>query len=146
MTLERPQQDLTHLEKAIRSFNELHERVSDEPFMAQQDDTIRLGLEAGLIKNFEFTYELCWKAMRRWLANNVSPDVVVGVTRRELFRLAAESRLIDDVAEWMTYHAARNQTSHRYGQEIAEEVFVVLGNFGLAAKRLLLTLTEKQDD
>jgi nucleotidyltransferase substrate binding protein (TIGR01987 family) len=145
MSLEAPKQDLTHLEKAIDSFVKLYPRVTDDEFMSQQDDIIRMGLEAGLIQNFEFTYELCWKEMKRWLDMNVSPGIADGVTRRELFRLAAENLLIEDVEEWMSYHAARNDTSHRYGMEMAKEVLVVMANFSRAAQRLLAQLQERND-
>ena len=145
MNFDTPKQDLTNLKKAITSFVNLYPRVTDEQFMSQQDDVIRLGLEAGLIQNFEFTYELCWKAMKRWLENNISPDAADGVTRRELFRMAAENLLIKDVNEWMTYHAARNETSHRYGMGIAQDILQVLGYFGRAAQRLLEQLEKRND-
>ena len=145
MSFDPPQQDLTHLEKAIVSFAQLYPRVTDEQFMSQQDDIIRLGLQAGLIQNFEFTYDLSWKAMKRWLENNISPNAADGVARRELFRMAAENLLIEDVDEWMIYHAARNDSSHRYGMEIAGDVFRVLGDFGRAAQRLLAQLQKHND-
>jgi len=145
MSFEPPKQDLTHLEKAITSFTQLYPRVTDEQFMSQQDEIIRLGLQAGLIQNFEFTYELCWKAMKRWLENNISPNIADGVVRRELFRLAAENLLIEDVDEWMSYHIARNDSSHRYGMEIAEDVLQVLADFGRAAQRLLAQLQQRHD-
>jgi two-component system LytT family response regulator len=49
------------------------------------------------------------------------------------------------VDEWMTYHAARNDSSHRYGQEIAEDVLRVLADFGRAAQRLLAQLKARND-
>ena len=45
-------------------------------------------IAAGVIQNFAFTYELCWKFMKRWIEENVNSEIVDGVTRRELFRKA----------------------------------------------------------
>jgi len=138
-------QDLSHLEKAIVSLEQLRLRVADEAFMAAQDNVVRLGLQAGLIQNLEFTFELCWKAMRRWLENNINPESVDGVTRRELFRMAAENRLIEDVEEWMTYYAARNQASHQYDSAIAEDILSLMADFARAAQRLLNNLKARND-
>jgi nucleotidyltransferase substrate binding protein (TIGR01987 family) len=145
MNLNAPRQELSQLEKAILSLEQLHARVSDKAFIAAQDEVIRLGLQAGLIQNFEFTYELCWKAIKRWLENNVNPEAVDGVTRRELFRLAAENRLIEDVDEWMVYHAARNQTAHLYDSALAEETISLMADCFRAAQRLLNNLKARND-
>ena len=51
---------------------------------------LRETLHAGIIQHFEVAYEVCWKSMRQWLGYNVRPEAVDGVSRRELFRLAAE--------------------------------------------------------
>ena len=136
-TFELPKQDLTALEKALTSFLRLYSRVADEEFMSQQDDVVRLGLEAGLIQNFEFTYELSWKAIKRWLENNISPDAADGVTRRELFRMAAENLLIPDVVEWMTYHAVRNELS---GVEMPQDMLNIMDDFSRSAQQLLIQL------
>jgi nucleotidyltransferase substrate binding protein (TIGR01987 family) len=80
-------------------------------------------VRAGVIQHFEVAYEQCWKAMRRWIEVNVGSEAVDGVTRRELFRLAAESRLIEDIEAWMEFHHSRNNTSHTYDPKIASEVF-----------------------
>ncbi len=140
MSSDTPYQDLVPLESAINSLTKLHPRVADEQFMSQQEEIIRFGLEAGLIQNFEFTYELCWKAMKRWLENNISPNIADGVPRRELFRMAAENLLIEDVEEWMRYHRARNETSHQYNVAIAQQVLEVTADFDRAAQRLLQQL------
>lgn len=137
--------DLSSLEKAIASITLLHQRVADERFMSMQDQVVRLGLQAGLIQNLEFTYELCWKMMKRWLEINVTPNSIDGVTRRELFRLAAENRLIDSVEDWMTYNAARNQTSHQYDSALAEETLALISDFARAARQLLDNLKARND-
>ena len=53
---------------------------------------------------------------------NVAHGVADGVSRRELFRLSAEQKLLDDVDAWMEFHAARNITSHIYDEKKMEMV------------------------
>ncbi|NTU54517.1 MAG: hypothetical protein HGA97_12670 [Chlorobiaceae bacterium] len=43
--------------------------------------------------------------------------------RRELFRISAENRLIDEINLWMEFHKARNLTAHTYHAGIAEQAF-----------------------
>lgn len=57
--------------------------------------------------------------------------------RYDLFRLAAQTGLIQDVNIRMTYHEARNRTSHIYNEAVAQEVFLVAVKFVDDAKDLL---------
>jgi len=114
--------DLTSFHKAIRSY-ESAIRIYDSFKDSQDKEHIQL-LKAGIVQNFEFTYELAWKFMKRWLEINVSPNTSQTFTRRELFRYAAESGLIDDVAKWFRYNETRNLTSHTYDEEKANRVVV----------------------
>jgi hypothetical protein len=68
-----------------------------------------------------------------------------GVTRRELFRLGAENRLIVNVEQWMRYHEARNVTSHVYQSAIAERVYKIAHPFAADAARLLAALEARND-
>ncbi len=137
--------NLTNLRKAIESLDALLVRVSDPELMSGLDNVTRLGLKAGVVKNFEFAYELCWKAMKRWLEENVNNESVDGVTRRELFRLSAENKLIAEVEMWMDFHNARNETSHTYDEETAESVFQVTKAFLPEARNLLAALEARND-
>ncbi|MCX5751487.1 MAG: HI0074 family nucleotidyltransferase substrate-binding subunit, partial [Candidatus Saganbacteria bacterium] len=98
-----------------------------------------------VIQNFEFTYELCWKFMKRWLSKNLGSAYVDGIPRYELFRLAGESLLIDNVSLWMDYHDARNETSHVYDKTTAGEVFAAAVKFSEDAKKLLANIEKKND-
>lgn len=136
--------DLSSLEKAIQSLR----RAADfaiKTLAASQDQVQKEVLQAGVIQNFEFTYELCWKFIKRWLEINVSRIAVDGVTRRELFRVAAENRLITEVENWMRFHEARNLTSHTYDPAISEEVFGFALAFVVEAEKLLVVLTARND-
>ncbi|GHU61545.1 nucleotidyltransferase [Spirochaetia bacterium] len=121
--------DITVLKNAVGSL----ERTITVINRKEQEDTIpadeRETLQGGVIQAFEYTYELCWRFMKRWLDYNYSKDRTFGITRKELFRLAAENALIADVVPWFDFHDARNKTSHEYGGEIAKDVYRVAKEF-----------------
>ena len=137
--------DLTALQKGCFSLEEAVANACDKDFINGLSKSQKKLIIAGVIQNFEFTYELTWKFIKRWLSENLGSIQVDGVTRRELFRLAVEHQLIDDVDEWMFYHAARNQTSHIYDENIAQEIFSASKQFSHLATRLLKTLETKND-
>lgn len=137
--------EISSLKRGIASL----ERAINVGVSKQADDkTSRDEMEtikAGVIQNFEFTYELCWKFMKRWIEENINSEIIDGVTRRELFRVSAESRLILDVNKWMEFHKARNCTSHIYDEKIAEEVFTASVSFLPYAKEFLTQLEQRND-
>ncbi|MFH1727300.1 MAG: nucleotidyltransferase substrate binding protein [Pseudomonadota bacterium] len=136
---------LSSLKKALvslqNSINVINDSTWIDSLTKEQLDSVK----AGVIQNFEFTYELCWKFMKRWLDVNYGKTYVEGVARRELFRRAAENLLIEDVDKWMDYHEARNKTSHIYNQNVAQEVLTVANVF-INDARLLLENIEKKND
>jgi len=136
--------ELTHLGDSVTALDDLLAAVQDEIRMGMLTDVERTGIQAGVIKNFEITYELCWKLIARWLNTNITPGIADGITRRELFRLASESRLITDVERWMRHHTARNSTVHIYDRKRALQVYRVTGEFLSDARSLLHTLQAKQ--
>ena len=137
--------ELGGFRNAVTSLTESLAKSDDREFMDGLDDVARSTIEAGVIKHFEFTYQLSWKFMTRWLETNVSPEVADGVTRRELFRLAAEHQLITDVDQWMKHHDARNLPSYMYESAIAKEVYVAAHGFAADARRLLAALEARND-
>ena len=132
--------ELESLEKAVTALNRALEKSDDQALMRSLDPVVQDVIKSGVIQHFEFTYELSWKFMKRWLETNVSPAVADGVTRRELYRHAAESRLIDDVDGWMRNHTARNLTAHSYAPAVAERVYAAAHDFARDAVKLLAVL------
>ena len=135
--------DLTSLAQSV---NVLRGSVEDNrrngsQFSPLQQETFR----SGIIQNFEIAYELSWKAMKRWIEENVSPDVLFGVPRIELFRRAAENGLIDSVENWMTFHQARNSTSHIYSAAVAAEVYEAAVQFVFDADTFLQNITARNE-
>ncbi|MDI9369622.1 MAG: nucleotidyltransferase [Synergistaceae bacterium] len=136
---------LESLANAVAALESAILKCGDEEKLSRLDDITRNIIKAGIIQYFEFSYELCWKFMRRWIEMNVSPGITTGISRRELYRLAAEYQLISDVEQWMRYHHARNLASHTYEESTADEVYQFALLFSPDARRLLESLASKND-
>ena len=137
--------DLTGLNQAINSLQSALNVACSKKEMAAMSEAARDTIRAGVIQNFEFTYELCWKFMRRWLGNNLGSVYVDGLNRRELFRLAAEHQLISRVEKWMEYHDSRNETVHTYDKTTAREVFETAQKFIKDAEEFFSNLKKRND-
>lgn len=135
--------DISSLKNAVNSFKQaltVYDKWTKKDELKEALQTLR----ASVIQNFEFTYELSWKMMKRWLEMNINAEAVDGVSRRELFRIAAENKLITDVEKWMDFHNVRNKTSHIYDIKIAEDVYLASKEFLPYAKDLVKRLENKK--
>ena len=137
--------DLSSLEKAITSLENLVHRTQDPGFMNGLDEIARNGLMAGVIQNFEFTYELCRKFIQRWIRINKTPEDAEPRTRKDLFRMAAQYGLVRDPLPWFEYGEARNITSHTYDEATADRVYEAAVRFPGDAKYLLDQLKAAND-
>jgi len=94
-----------------KAFNQL------EKFMAEPDLN---PLEVqGLIKAFEYTFELNWKTLQDLLKEKGYLDIV---GPRPVIEQSFADGTILDGKEWMRMLKSRNLTSHTYNEEIAEEI------------------------
>lgn len=75
--------------------------------------------EQGLIKAFEYTYELAWITLKDFLEYRGQTDIYGS---RDAIRKAFQLSLIDDGENWMDMLKSRNRTSHTYNKETAEEI------------------------
>ena len=137
--------ELDSLRKSIQALTDLLAVSENDTRMGQLSEVERNGIRSGVIQNFEVTYELSWKLMARWLNTQIGAGIADGVTRRQLFRLAAENRLVPDVDLWMQHHEARNATTHIYDEEKAVEVYRATREFARDARRLLEALEARND-
>jgi nucleotidyltransferase substrate binding protein (TIGR01987 family) len=135
---------LTNFLKAIEALERSLQADKDVSTLALSKD-IRESIQLGVIHNFKISYEQSWKMMKRWIENHVGSTYVDGVTRRELFRVAAENRLISDIELWMGFHSSRNETSHTYDQATASEVFADAKPFLIEVKTLFDAIQSRND-
>lgn len=105
---------IQRLDNYSRAFAKLNEGVE----LARQRFLSDLEKQ-GLIQAFEFTHELAWNVMKDYFAFQGDPSITGS---RDAFREAFNKGLTGDGEGWMEMIPCRNQTSHTYNQEVADEI------------------------
>ncbi len=129
--------DLTAFRSALASLRKAVTRSQAEP----TDDEVR----DSVIQRFEYTYELAWKTLKRYLAQEGVSEVTT-FSQRDLYREAAARGLLEDPVVWFGYQMARNETSHTYNADKAREVHARAVVFCDDAGKLLAELEGRLDD
>lgn len=75
--------------------------------------------EQGLIKAFEYTYELSWNLLKDYYANQGEANIQGS---RDAFRLAFRRGLIEEGETWMQMIESRILTVHSYNEETADQI------------------------
>lgn len=101
------QNKIDNFKKALMSL----ENATNEPIKNQRDI-------AGIIKNFEFVYELSWKLLKAYL----SEQGIIATTPKDVFSKAYQVNLIENEKIWLEIINARNLSAHTYSQDLAEEL------------------------
>lgn len=110
---------------------------------ALADPGLREQLRNSVIQCFEFTYELSWKMLKRYLEETeASPANLDLATFQSLIRLGNERGLLrSDWRLWKTFRQARTDSSHTYDAAKAEAVFAIAPEFLREAQALLHRLS-----
>lgn len=132
--------DYTALGRAIAQLRAGLAHASGNP----QDDLLR----DGVIQRFEYTYELCWKMLKRHLeAVAPSPEEADALSFRQLIRSGSERGLLRSGLDvWAEFRRARSVTSHVYEREKALEVFALIPGFLEEADDLFHRLNAPESD
>ena len=112
---------------------------------AMADPGLREQLRNSVIQCFEFTYELSWKMLKRYLEETEANPTEIDIsTFQNLIRLGNERALLrSDWRRWKTYRQARTDSSHTYDVTKAEAVFAVAPDFLLEARSLFEELMRR---
>ena len=92
----------------------------------------------GLIKAFEFTYELAWTTLKDYLIDMGYTELMGA---KDTLRQAFQLGIISDGETWMEMVKSRNLTSHTYNQDTAESIEEdVITTYYPLIKQLLIKL------
>lgn len=100
----------------------------------------------GLVQRFEFTYEISFKMLRRYLTQAApNPTEYDDMPFPDLIRSGNEQGLLlGDWPKWKTYRDMRAKTSHTYDEKIALEVVAAIPAFLEEARYLCDQLKQRQ--
>ncbi len=135
--------DLTSVRNAAASLTEAL-RACEAASEALTDELREL-MRDGVIQRFEYTFELCWKFMRRVLRAE-GMDGVEAMTNKELFRLAAERGLIEDAGPWIDMLHQRNLTPHTCDEATARAVLEAVRGFESEIEYFIVQLERRVAD
>jgi nucleotidyltransferase substrate binding protein (TIGR01987 family) len=138
--MEKPKLDYSSLEKAVAT---LHTALTT--YESMKDSLGPDGrdiMRDGVIQRFEYTFELSWKMLKRYL-EMYGLEKVDTLNNRDLFRIGFENGLLQNPEAWFHYLTDRNQTSHMYDPGIASDVFESVAGFLRDAQFLLGQLKKR---
>ncbi|MGB0719471.1 MAG: HI0074 family nucleotidyltransferase substrate-binding subunit [Bdellovibrionales bacterium] len=109
MSAEQLELSLTQFSNALDRFKEaLDEDMESNPLAVD-----------GAIQRFEFCYELGWKTLKRFLAE----QKVEAAFPREVLRQAYKYKVIDSEDVWNRMLKDRNLTVYTYKEDLALEIY-----------------------
>ena len=99
-----------------KSLQRLREILEKEETIANRDSAI---------KRFEFTIELVWKCLQKFLRE----QEIICRSPKECLKEAFKFGLIEDDPRWLEMFEDRNLTVHTYNETMVEEVYKRLSNY-----------------
>lgn len=94
-------------EKSLKRFEEI---LKKKKTVANRDSAI---------KRFEFTVELAWKSVQKFLRN----QKIICRSPKECLKEAFKFGLMEDDPKWLTMIEDRNLTTHTYDEKFAEKIY-----------------------
>ena len=95
--------------------------------------------EQGIIKAFEYTYELAWKVIKDYYEEQGEVSIQGS---RDALRLAFQRGLITDGDNWMQMIKSRIASVHTYNLEVAQQINQDIHNIYF---QLFIELKEKME-
>jgi len=116
-----------------KAFNQLERFIAEEELNEME--------EQGLIKAFEYTYELSCKTLQDLLKEKGYNDIL---GPKPVIEQSFQDGYITKGKEWLKMHNSRNLTTHSYDKETADEIVLQIREnyFGLF-KELQIKLEEE---
>lgn len=138
--------DTSALERAILQLQQSLAYYHSD--LIQSDPGLVLQLRAAAIQAFEFTYELSWKMLKRYLEmTHPDPQEIEAMSFGDLIRTGCErGLLLSDISQWKQFRYERSITSHTYDEHKSIMVFQGIPAFLKEAVYLADQLKNRAND
>lgn len=114
--------DLSNLASCIDTL-----KTCTDDYNAIQDIRIREYIADACVKRYEYTVETAWKTMKKYLKLEYGKSEQE-LTMNNIFRFMEGYGFIQSWEKWREYYDRRNDTSHEYNKEKADELLKEIGN------------------
>lgn len=106
----------------IQRFNNFQKALArlTEAIILREERPLTSLEQQGLIKAFEFTFDLAWKTLQDFLRENKRPNSNGGPN--VILAQALRDELIRNDQGWKDLKASRELSSHTYDEETADEI------------------------
>ncbi len=126
----RWEQRFSNYSKAVGKLRQAVKYIKDtfileEVYVLQSESVLDEVLKEGVIQRFEYTHELAWNVMKDY-AEYQGNATIRG--SRDATREAFKMKLIINGEVWMEMIKSRNETSHTYNEQTANEIFLRIIN------------------
>ncbi len=137
--MKKEELSLTNLKNAIDSLIE-----SSSAYKSNEDEKMRGFIEDSCVKRFEFTVETSWKIMKKFLKLEYGKSDAE-LTMNNIFRFMEGYNLISSWESWKNYYNHRNNTSHEYNQDKAQETLKLVDSLIKDSNELYNNISKKLD-
>jgi len=128
---------LYNFQRALEAFESVYKRK--EEFRTHGFGDVFLDI---LVKRFEFTYEMSWKVLKRYL-----DFVGIGALNpRSCFREAYQQGLLQDESVWLEMIEQRNLSAHEYNEQEIARLLEKAGRYLEAFEDLYRKLETKHQE
>lgn len=136
--------DLSGFQRAITSMQQALD-ISRPENLSHFDEATRNVIKAGVIQNFEFTYEISHKMLKRYLKVTAPNTVSIEeMSFQNMIRTGSgQGLLLNGWDVWKNYRKARGTTSHAYDENKAAMVLEIAPDFLREAQHLLSELEKR---
>ena len=121
--------DSSKLKLAIKNLNSQWENYATCDSRPELSPLDRDAIRESVIQRFEVTYDVLWKAIKRYMQYTLGlPDIPN--SPKPILRLAHENGILsDDITFWLNVADARVATSHDYSSTKADACIELLPTF-----------------